>query len=153
MTPEIYPILFVIVSAFTTVTIDGLINNLPLTLVLWLVTSIAIVYFHGVNYRNLRPVYHAFQEAPWLVLAVNISIAITWAATYFGIAYLGASVYNIFYFSITAILATFLGQKRVRPIQAILLIIVLAAGTFILKLSLVGALISLLAGIAGFTQV
>ena len=150
MKSAIYPVLYVIVSAITTVVIDGLVTNLPVTLVLFLVTSIAILYFHLLNYRKLDVVYRSFLKTPGLVVLVNIALAVTWAATYFGIAYLNATIYNIIYFSITAVLATLMGQKR-NFIQASLLIVTLAVGVFVMKLSLTGALIGVLAGIAGFS--
>ncbi len=150
MIPELYSITFVIASAIATVTIDQLVTNIPSTLVLFIVTSIAIIYFHLVNVKDIKCVYLSLAKAPFLSINVNLSLAVTWWATYSGIHYLGASVYNIFYFSITAILASVLGLDKKKSLHILLLFLVLVLGAFILKLSIMGVAISFLGGIAGF---
>ena len=110
---DIHPILFVLSSAIATVSIDDLVTGIPAKLVLFLVTSIAIAYFHLINIKKLLKIYSSAIKSPILLTTVNSLLAITWIATYFGIYYLGASVYNIFYFSISAALATSVNAKSI----------------------------------------
>lgn len=151
MIPELYPIAFVIASAIATVTIDQLVTNVPPTLILFLVTSIAIVYFHLVNAKKIKGVYQSIFKAPLLSFNVNLSLAVTWWATYLGIHYLGASIYNIFYFSITAILASILTINSKKLLEILLLLIALILGAILMNLPVKGVAISLLGGLAGFS--
>lgn len=149
---DIYPILFVLASAIATVSIDDLVAGIPAKLVLFIVTSIAIIYFHLINAKNILKIYHSAMKNPFLLIAVNVLLAATWLATYLGIYYLGASVYNIFYFSISAALAASITTLEVKKSHSITLLmcLILVLAWYLMNLPSTGVIFSVIGGVSGF---
>jgi len=151
MNPALYSVFYVLASAIATVTVDHLVSNIPSTLVLFLVTSIAIIYFHLINIRKLATIYRSIKSTPVISVIVNLSLAATWLGTYIGIQHLGATLFNIFFFTTTAMLACIVDSKNNKHL--ILLAATLIAATVLLHLPRLAAIICVAAGTCGFIYI
>jgi drug/metabolite transporter (DMT)-like permease len=150
-----YSVLYVIDSAISRVLIDFTISNIPITIVLFGVSIVAIIFFSLINFKSILNTYKKFFfdfKGIQLFIGLNLSVLSMWVLTYLGIDFVGASM-SAYLFFMSLSLATSILKNHQFKFKGIIFILIFILFMIIAILSLdhmIYAIIPILAGISGF---
>ena len=150
-----YSILYVIDSAASRVLIDFTIGNIPIAIVLFGVSIVAIVFFSLVNFKNILNIYKRFFsdfKNLQLFIILNLTVLAMWVLTYQGISLVGAAM-SAYLFFMSQSLATSILKNHQFKFKGIIFIVIFILFMIMAILSLkhvLHSIIPIFAGLSGF---
>lgn len=125
-----YTLIYVILTALSMVFIHHAANFIPPALNLFLGTFAAIIFFHAINFKQIRTMYFKAWHAKLIWLKIMVTVSGMWLATIYAPAYLTPNLFIVLLFSLTSILGIAASCKSGPRIS----LLISASGIFICTL-------------------
>ncbi len=156
----LFVLLYAVMSAISFVVVGKVEQTLsPMTLAFYSFI-ISAVFFNVASLRNFSNIIKMFKQHYRLIILMNISTAILWLATFYGLRYLDPAIFSGLVFGFVPISATLLtaNQPKTKPIKRtefifsvalLLILILLAIDDFLKQTSLMREVLSITFAMVG----
>lgn len=108
----IYTFAYVILTSLSLTFIHQAGHFIPPSLTLFISTIIAILFFHLINFKEIKSIYQKTWSAKGLWISMMISVAVIWLATIYGPTLISPSLFILLGFSLSCLLGIFFNYLK-----------------------------------------